>query len=72
MTVLDIMPDNPIIAEIHRHREKVSRECDFDPEKIVAYYRRRELERRDEGDALVRLPLAVADGCKLREMPQVE
>ena len=42
------MPENSIIAEIHRHREEVARECDFDPAKLMAYYRRRERERSDD------------------------
>ena len=35
------MPENEIIAEIHRHREAAARECGFDVAKLMAYYRRR-------------------------------
>ena len=33
---------NEIIAEIHRHREQVARECGYDAKKLMDYYRRRE------------------------------
>jgi hypothetical protein len=63
------MPENDIIAEIHRHREEVARECDFDPAKLIAYYRRRELERRDDGHPLVTLSPAEVESPVMREEP---
>ena len=61
------MPENSIIAEIHRHREEVARECDFDPAKLMAYYRRRELERSDDGHPLVTFSPVDNDSCIVRE-----
>ena len=31
------MHANEIIGEIHRHREALARECDFDVEKLMAH-----------------------------------
>lgn len=42
------MNENPILTEIHRHREAVARECGYDATKLMAYYREREAERRDD------------------------
>ena len=36
------MPENEIIAEIHRHREELARQCGYDIHKLMAYYRERE------------------------------
>jgi hypothetical protein len=33
------MAENEIIAEIHRHREALARQCGYDVEKLSAYYR---------------------------------
>ncbi len=63
------MPENTIISEIHRHREEVARLCNFDPVKLIAYYRRRESERQDGGHPLVTLSPNVLDTCVAREEP---
>lgn len=47
------MPANEIIAEIHRQREALARECDFDVKKLMAYYRQRETKREAAGQELV-------------------
>lgn len=47
------MPGNEIIAEIHRHREAIARECGYDVAKIMACYRRRENERKDADHPVV-------------------
>ena len=65
------MSENAIIAEIHRHREKVARDCDFDAAKVVAYYRRRELERKDDSHPLVELSPDEAASTVLREEPPI-
>ena len=33
------MPENEIIAEIHRHREAFARECHFDVQEMARRYR---------------------------------
>jgi len=63
------MPENAIIAEIHRHREAVSRECVYDAAALIAYYSRREAERGDDGHPLVSLIEKKADSCIVREEP---
>jgi hypothetical protein len=66
------MPENAIIAEIHRKREEVARECEFDPVKLIAYYRRRELERADDGHPLVKQPISESDSPAVREEPPAQ
>ncbi len=61
------MPENPIIAEIHEHREAVARECDHDPAKLLAYYRQREAERRDDHPLVA--PVENPKACVVRENP---
>ena len=64
------MAENEIIAEIHRHREAVARECDYDAAKIMAYYRRREAERpNDDGHRLISPAKPEPDSCVVREEP---
>jgi hypothetical protein len=63
------VPENVIIAEIHRHREEVSRACDLDPAKLIAYYRRRESERQDDGHLLVTLSPPESEASVMREEP---
>ena len=69
------MNENEIIADIHRHREAVARNCGYDAKKLMDYYRRREQERPTAGHQLVSYaqPLAV-DGATgvLREEPPKE
>lgn len=66
------MPDNEIIAEIHRHREAVARECGYDAAQLMAYYRRREAEREDDGHPLVSFVEAKPDSCNVLEEPPPE
>ena len=64
------MPENEIIAEIHRHRETVARECGYDAGKIMAYDRRRETERADADHPLVSFVAdETAESCVVREEP---
>jgi len=65
------MPANEIIAEIHRHREALACECDYDVKKLMAYYRRRETEREDTGQKLVSFVAETKEEivCDLREEP---
>ena len=65
------MPANEIIAEIHRHRAALARECDYDVKKLMAYYRRRETEREDTGQKLVSFVAETKEEnvCDLREEP---
>lgn len=63
------MNDNDLLQEIHRVREKVARECDFDPAKLIAYYRRRERERQDDRHPLVTLSPAEVEPSVMREEP---
>ena len=65
------MPENEIIAEIHRHREAVARECGYDVAKLMAYYRRRETERGDAEYPLVSFVQRDAgETCVVREEPR--
>ena len=42
-----------IIPEIHRHREALAREFDYDVKKLMDYYRHRETEREAKGQKVV-------------------
>jgi hypothetical protein len=63
------MPENEILAEIHRIREAIARENDFDVAKLFAYYRRRELERKDDGHPLVKSSRVEPESSVVREQP---
>ncbi len=64
------MPENEIIAKIHRHREAVARGCGYDVAKLMAYYRRRETERGDAEHPLVSfLKSDASKTCVVREEP---
>ena len=43
------MTDNDLLQEIHRVREKLARECDYDPHKIGERMRQREREEQARG-----------------------
>ena len=43
------MTDNDLLQEIHRVREKVARECDYDVHKIGERMRQREREEMARG-----------------------
>ena len=64
------MPENEIIAEIHRHREAVARDCGYDAAKLMAHYRRREKERADAGHPIVSFVRRdTNESCIVREDP---
>ncbi len=65
------MNGNEIIADIHRHREALSRSCGYDVKKLMDYYRRREKEHPEAGHRLLDnvSPEAAASTCALREEP---
>lgn len=50
------MNDNDLLQEIHRVREKVARECDYDVRKIGERMRQREREEMARGVRYVQLP----------------
>ncbi|MEO6789001.1 MAG: hypothetical protein ABI318_22995 [Chthoniobacteraceae bacterium] len=67
------MPENGIIAGIHRHREAVARKCGYDVAKPMACYRRRDTERADAGHPLVSFVKSDAnETCIVREEPPAE
>lgn len=66
------MPENEIIAEIHRHREAVALECNYDTAQLMAYYRRREAERGDDGHPLTSFAQAESDAPVVREEPEAD
>ena len=49
------MNDNDLLQEIHRVREKVARECDYDVRKIGERMRQREREEMARGVRYVQL-----------------
>ena len=64
------MTDNPILTEIHRHREAVARECGYDATKLMSYYRKREAERHDDHQLVDFSPRETGASCAVREEPQ--
>ena len=66
------MTDNDLLQEIHRVREKLPRECDYDPHKIGERMRQREREEKARGVRYVSFakPREVEAGsCVVREEP---
>ncbi|MEP6672923.1 MAG: hypothetical protein ABJF10_27415 [Chthoniobacter sp.] len=59
------MNDNDLLEEIHRVREKVARECNYDVHKIGARMRQREREEMARGVRYVPSPQTVV----VREEP---
>lgn len=55
------MPENEIIAEIHRHRAELARRFDFDIHKLTAFYREREASHEASGKTLVSLAQPLLD-----------
>ncbi len=50
------MKDDPAIKRVRDARHAISAECGHDPQKLLAYYRKRAQERRErERDALPKL-----------------
>ena len=47
------MTDNDLLQEIHRVREKLARECDYDPHKIGERMRQREREEKARGECVM-------------------
>lgn len=60
------MNDNDLLQEIHRVREKVARECDYDVHKIGERMRRREREEMARGVRYVTPPQPAV----MRETPK--
>jgi hypothetical protein len=62
--------ENEIMAQIHRHREEVARRCDYDVDKLFAYYREQQDRWATEGWRVV--PVAGEskdDASVIREEP---
>ena len=60
------MNDNDLLQEIHRVREKVARECDYDVHKIGGRMRQREREEMARGVRYVTPPKTAV----VRETPK--
>ena len=60
------MNDNDLLKEIHRVREKVARECDYDVHKIGERMRQREREEMARGVRYVAPPQTAV----VRETPE--
>jgi hypothetical protein len=66
------MPENEILAEIHRHREELARSCGYDVKKLMDYYRHREAQPDAPEHKLVSYTPAPPPGesdLVLREQP---
>ena len=66
------MTDNDLLEEIHRVREKLARECDYDVHKIGERMRQREREEMARGVRYVSFAQprgAGAEACVVREEP---
>ena len=66
------MPENEIIAEIHRTRAEIARECDYDVDKLFAYFRQRTAQLLAEGWKVADLPTPTHEAdesCVVREEP---
>ena len=38
------MTEDPMVAEVRKHRDEIAKECDYDLRKIFEYFRDREKE----------------------------
>jgi len=66
------MTDNDLLEEIHRVREKLARECDYDVHKVGERMRQREREEMARGVRYVSFAQprgAEAEACVVREEP---
>jgi len=64
------MTDNDLLEEIHRVREKLARECDYDVHKIGERMRQREREEMARGVRYVSFAQPrTAEACVVREEP---
>ncbi|HZJ15820.1 MAG TPA: hypothetical protein VFD27_12275 [Chthoniobacteraceae bacterium] len=66
------MPENEIIAEIHRTRAAIARECDYDVDKLFAYLRKKTAEFQAAGWEVVDIAAERREAdqtCMLREEP---
>jgi len=66
------MTDNDLLEEIHRVREKLARECDYDVHKIGERMRQREREEMARGVRYVSFAQprsAEGESCVVREEP---
>ena len=69
------MTDNDLLQEIHRVREKLARECDYDVHKIGERMRQREREEKARGVRYVSFapPRGTeAESWVVREEPHAE
>ena len=65
------MPENEIIAEIHRHREEFARECHFDVKEMARRYREEQEHYAASGHEVVSFvhEAEETDACVVREDP---
>lgn len=66
------MTDNDLIQEIHRVREKIARECDYDVHKIGERTRQQEREEMARGVryvSFVKQRGTETESCVVREEP---
>ena len=61
------MPENEILAEIHRTRADIARECDYDVDKLFAYLRKKTAEYQASGWEVVSF-----EGQAPMELPPVD
>ena len=63
------MPENEIIAEIHRHREEFARECNFDVQEMARRYRAEQARYAAAGHPVVSFvhEREEAESCVVRE-----
>ena len=67
------MPENEIIAEIHRHREEFARECGFDIHEMARRMRAKEAELAAEGWTFASFAKDESpESCVVREEPPKE
>lgn len=66
------MPENEIIAEIHRTRADIARECDHDVDKLFAYLRKKTAEFQAAGWEVADIAAEqreAGENCVFREEP---
>ena len=66
------MPENEILAEIHRTRADIARECDYDVDKLFAYLRKKTAEYQAAGWEVVDVAAErreAGESCLVREDP---
>ncbi len=64
------MKENELLAEIHRVREDIARECGYDVNRLFDYIRKRERESASRGVKFVSpAPREIETAYALREEP---